>query len=76
MTAVLFSMATSKTITLQEFLGIVKVARMLYGVEVATHYFEKNIQEFSGHEPSDFKSMLTSHDAHDNLESPRDTQKL
>lgn len=34
--------------TYTEFLDTVKVLRMLYGVEVAKHYYEQNFTEFTG----------------------------
>lgn len=37
-------------LTLNEFLDNVKVIRMLYGVQIATAYYEKNIEEFFGKE--------------------------
>lgn len=48
---------SSKTIALFEFLNLVKVMRMLYGVEVAKRYFEKNLFEFTGHTLSELEKL-------------------
>lgn len=34
--------------TLQEFTDVTKVIRMLYGVQSATFFFEKNFEEMTG----------------------------
>lgn len=35
-------------ITLSEYMDLTKVIRMLYGVNVATIFFEQNFKEFTG----------------------------
>ena len=35
-------------ITLSEYMDLTKVIRMLYGVNVATVFFEQNFKEFTG----------------------------
>lgn len=47
-----------KEITLLQFLTIVRVMRMLYGVQVATKYFEDNLETFTGHTIQDLKRLL------------------
>lgn len=41
---------------MSDFLNMVKVLRMLYGVEVAKEYFEKQINQFGDMEISDLFS--------------------
>jgi hypothetical protein len=53
----------SKPLTLDEFLDLVKVFRMLYTIEVATRFFEENLEEFTGYSISDLQKLL----AHDKL---------
>lgn len=68
-------MKNSKTISLDTFLTLVKVLRMLYGVEPAMEFFEKNLEEFTGFNLDDFKkSLLRSKHNHDNIQPPRDTK--
>lgn len=44
-------------ISYSEFLDTVKVLRMLYGVNVATVYFERNFEEFTGNPISSLRQL-------------------
>lgn len=60
-----------KKLSLSEFLDNVKVIRMLYGVTIATLYYEKNINEFFGDD-----SLISLRDLKksDRVKAPRDIE--
>jgi len=49
--------STSKPLTVNEFLQLVKVIRMLYGVQLADKFFKSNMQMFTGFSTSDLQRL-------------------
>lgn len=48
------------TMTLDEFLNITKVLKMLYGRTVAEVFFVKNFELFTGHTVNDLQELVHS----------------
>jgi len=44
-------------VSISDFLDIVKVIRMLYGIDPAKTFFEKNMLNFTGYEPKDLHRL-------------------
>jgi len=44
-------------VSISDFLDIVKVIRMLYGLDPAKTFFEKNMLNFTGYEPKDLHRL-------------------
>lgn len=55
-------------LTLDDFLHLTKVLRMLYGVQLATYFFETNFEEFTGIKLDRLHHLLS----HDKLSTTQD----
>jgi len=53
---------TSKPITLEEFLDLTRCIRMLYDLQPAQTFFEKNLEEFTGYTLQDFMENVVKKD--------------
>lgn len=62
---------TSAYMTLQDFLSLTKVLRMLYGVDVAKHFFTTNLEIFTGISVEALRKLIKSA----TIDSPRDSKK-